>query len=517
MANLIVAKDALNSSIPVTNIRFKATTELGIFVQNLVEKTLMMMATSLDGNTTEILKEQIVYLLESEQGADMLNNLDKMTMMIAQNLSGAFDELKNGVAPEVDSLQQEITKLAQEYITAGTGIDALTESLKKPNDSFRLIDWNITEIAGPVGEIVGILNKKSNLAGEVSTINVNYIFRKMGVVEDIAIPEEARAKLIGELETKLGTEVSVERATLVLNLLTSSSAYTSYVTNRFASTPLSSLSACCVVNAYDSLKEIYPFVEALKSINPSLIDSDKTKWENNINCLIYLCYGMIYLLHTARLKKMNEVLILDADTLNKDQLSVYESKGGTTTDIANFLRVYYNSNANDIVNAAKTAVPVPPTGVKTTEVLNAKAKVNDVIARAELSIKGTLLVIKESAFKNAYAFVMKNYVKEYVNTLTEVGNKQELQNAFFAQVMATQHLVAKKDTAVEDAVYEFFFRTKYKGTTAEIVYRKLGMEYVRTVSEKGHINDEDINMADAFVMCDIAVEFMTSMMEVVKD
>lgn len=517
MANFILASDGLNANVTTTNIRFRSETEVGIFVQNLVEKTLMMMATSLDGNTVDILKENMVHLLESDQGAELTSNLDKLTGMIAKNIADAFDNLRNGICPEVESLQQEVIKLAHEYIAAGTGIDCLTESLKGPDNTFKLLDWSITEVEGPITDIIGALHKKCNLGGDVSSINVNYIMRKFGGVENIAIPEDGKAKIIGQLESKMGSSISVETATLVLNLVSSSDACNSYINHRFPTNALSTLSASCVVNAYEIMVEIYPFIKALKQIDPSLIEADKAKWDSNISNMMYLMYSLIYLLHAARVKKMHDVLILDATCLNKDQFNVFESRGGTTSDIANFIRVYYNQNPNDIVNLTKRTMNIPAPGVKTEEVLNAKAKVTDVITRAEVSVKGSLMIIKDAAFKNAYAFIMKNYVKDFVKSLTDAGNTQELAKYMFSQIAATESLISKKDGSVEDAIYEFFFRTKHKGTTSEVVYRKLGVEYVKMVSEKGYVLDDDINMADAFVMADITAEFLVNMMEVTSN
>ena len=166
MPILISPKDGLDSVIPFTNVRFRPETELGIFVQNLVEKSLMMISTSLDENTVDVLKENIVHMMESEQGAQITDQLDKLTILIAKKISDAFEELKNGICPEVETLQQDIVKLAHEYISTTSGINALTESLNSASNLFRFIDWRIVEVAGSVNDIIGILHKKCNLSGE---------------------------------------------------------------------------------------------------------------------------------------------------------------------------------------------------------------------------------------------------------------------------------------------------------------------------------------------------------------
>lgn len=268
------------------------------------------------------------------------------------------------------------------------------------------------------------------------------------------------------------------------------------------------------MNAVDTSKQIaellrivdkYPKVlNAYKSIDFGISTTDGNHIKNNVDAVMNIlnCVGF-HLLVCRKYFNDNSVLILDKKHVNKDVLPTFESQAGCMEDIQRHLLHRYL-----LLN-----VDLPNTGIRTTEVLRNKVMVAQEHAHRIDSTKHEIEMSHGGAIVVAYNKVLMNYLRNLPSDKIPTG--MTAQN--FVKMNA--HLVERSSAKLRDAsstmddcLFKFVLDLWYADKPMyKKMYTKFENKYRKLFdASTGDITAEDRRQADAEVLSDVVMDFMTT-------
>ena len=484
-----------------TNVQFRPDTDLGHINNALVSNLSLTMPSGLDEEEqTQVMVDHIDKYLQSEEGANYFEHIQKYSEMFSEKINDAFSTLKNKVTPEVQSLTEKIEEKRNEIVNRVTHMVDIDGAFTEKEPQFTILNLEKFRTEESINNAQYLVDKYfTNKINKVSVSTLKYIADKLNTLEDIKFSNEEMDEYTSVISETLNNDPSSDSAELKASIYQAIlPVFNQYEFNKLKRLIINDgiksgkLDENAISNAY-AFSKLMPIFNNLDRI----VDIDNEKvlntFKNNIEVINDL-YRLSTVLLVLANEKYENCTIIGRTMLNQSGVTKVESNGGTLQDIDKFIRLNYNDNKDDVIYSEVAHMEIPGTGISADTIIKNLEITRSKYSTLENKIKNQHKSIVNTASKQAYEEVLKSYISDIeINHSELISNTTPRQftiNGFKLISHLAYNLVRFDTNNLTDSVYEFYLKTWYPTSLVNNIYHKLGTELINTINDSGTI-DED--------------------------
>lgn len=508
-----------------TNVQFRANTDLGHINDALISNLSVNMPSGLDEDEqTQVMVESIDTFLQSEEGMVHFENIKNYSEQFSSIINSSFDTLKNEVTPFVQELTNKIEEKKNELIEKTTHMVELNGSLINKDHNFTIVDLEKFRSEAFIANAKELVAKYyNNKISSVTVTTLKYLSDAISSVDNIKLEKEeldGYANTIAEtINNDPSVEVSDQLKAAIISTITP--VFNTYEFNSLKSLIINDdlragkINESAIRNAYSfsKLGAIYNRLEDIVDI-----DNEKvlTIFKSNVEKAIDL-YKLSTVLLILANEKYEECAVIGENMLNQTGVTKVLQNGGTLEDIHQHIRLYYNNDKSDIIYNEVTHMELPVNGIKADSIIRDMDECRAKYSKLEEQIKAQYKSIVNTATKNAYETVLRDYIHKLEKDTTEttingIPTRQFCVNARMLVDELSYSLVRFDTSNITDSVYDFYLKTWYKDNLVSNIYYRLGAELITSINKSEDINEDTIKYAHFTVMSDILSEYITKTM-----
>lgn len=497
------------------DVRFRPDTDLGIIARRIEERLTLSIPPNIG---EEDLNNLVIDALENyfnntPEGEADLSRLKDYGLAMADTFQTAFEKLSGPVADTVSTLTEDVIATVDSMMSKIVGFYNLEGEMKPVQPSYVML--KALPMAKELGEHLGSFSKKYNLnIDQVNLGNFRFLVDKVLTTEEPEISEESITRLIDELKeqcTKVQPEFS--DAQKFITALLHPQAYHMLTRDMFNNGIRSGKVDEATIMAALGYIDAYPkFKKCVANFSFNVMDNAQEVIDRNLTKLedAYLMAACI--IELAR-EKHKLSLIIGCSMINADQFAAFEEKGGTLADITNYIRLHHNKNEQDILYHRVGRGDISPVGIPTKEVLISIPSDREQISTLMTEVNTQLLATKQRCTREAAESVLKNFVKETLETPESIPDQMDrtvFQRHAVDQIKRAVESLARNDQSnVEDAIYSFYLGTFWKNSLVSTIYYRMGAEVISKLSSTEAAGENVFNTIHATVMSDLLSNYLS--------
>lgn len=494
----LFANRSENSSLP--QLRFKEDNALGHIAQRLTETCHIQENNASDREYYHAVVDHFDACLDSEEYAPILDELNRLSATMAQQISAVMSTIKNDVFGEVTALTEQVNT-ERDRLLKEQGAEVLINDIDnaEPDTSgLMVLTWDSIDLPGNPKSITEKLHELGNVRStDPSRSNLEFIVAARPIrVENITLNEAAREKIVTMINDKAG-KLNAELGVQLLNVLCSQSTLNSNlveIRDMLGSTQKNVGSICGFFETF--IITMLPWVEKFQRFNLDLSEETTEQFERNLDEIKFHIECMAYYMNVMR-DTLKDQLLLDKQIVNNDQVNEFKEKGGTLVDIVKYQRAFYSE------------MELPVEGIRTDTILDRRDEAAKMVQNRNISLRARMAVIRNEALSSAVRYVLMNYIKDSKESRKP---EEESDDDYFKyrihMIDGAVYDVLDRDGNIEDALYTFIIRAWHSKTILMSVYKKLRTELIRLAEDTDNVDEQELALADGMVVSEIVADFL---------
>lgn len=486
-----------NKTLP--NVSFKHNTSLYPATLKLIGNNQVFSSMY---NTKMILEELIEEFskkqITSVESFELFDNLSKV---FVDKLSAAINSI-DGIKETVIHLSKDINDRINVILTKDP-FASVHLNKTELNETFEEIQWDKYNVMGTDEIIINVMHEGLNIrtSSEANNSAFELGLRKLAVNEipfkSIDLPKEKYDECIDILNNAI-TELPIEEVRDVFKIITNEVRANRFKYNvlQYGKTPYDIKTILFYLNRIDELHKVYKTIRQ----NQDKLDFSNTTLEvinYNFNILAnymaVMAYGIIY----SRRVVLKDALVLQEQLINPDNITEFKAKNGNNLMIAHHLNYLFKDGI------------IPNRGITVDAIISMNDNIKKQVSANNRNIDLRLKVIKNAAIKSSFISIVDKYFKETIQTGTQ--SNMTLPNEFIQNMgglLVTQNMV------LEDVLYDTIINLFYKHTLVDIIYNKLGIEYIKLLSIKSAIDSKDLLISETHVFTELMCDFLFKFVDI---
>lgn len=479
------------------DIFFAETSELGKIYQYIIEHIQIGTVEDMDlEDLVFMITSQIEALMADPKHIDELVKLDRAANLLTKEVSGAFQVLRYNVADLVGSLLDEVLKANDKELIA-QGAEVLINDDTKPATDFGVINWGSLGQYNYINEVIEVCSGIAKLNNrEISNININYLKNRIPLMGFVSIDlNDENFEMITDQLNKAISAYNIDDIKDAFRAFITPVRYTGFANNIKKKSV--QINADDYSWLFERVKIMKAIIKALDLLSIDLSEQTLSNLNNNKKLVHKLCYVAEFYLIFVK-DKLKDSLILSKQLVNGDNLTKFENAGGTKFDISYHIRAFFEDRT------------IPMMGVPLNTVVEFREKVDAIITSKNDQVKMKMKMFKTKAMNKAFF----NTLTSYLRSLTkEVIPEQYTVETFYGEKFPMIDRILNnfqyQTDNVEDALYKFVLHVWYDNTIIQTLYNYLGREYVKIAASSSENQEQDLVIADAYVVATLIGEYFT--------
>ena len=430
--------------------------------------------------------------------------MDQLAATFAGTISKSVADLKN-MKVMVDDITKRIIVMRDGSLAADPFMSARTGNTELATE-FLQIPWNNVLVLGTESMIVDFVHQANEIKSSDTSLNlVDIVARKTLVtnqangIKDIIFAPEKQTEISTVLTSAL-PKVSKKELDTILTILTNQGAAARWVRD-VCSGAVQSTGFAFVAARF--LTDIPAFSQVINAFNKNIItlsEQTRTDLAANIDKVQSVVNLMAYTVINTRYKLSAEALLLQNKMINPDTYVEYTSQGGTQLEIAHHLSI------NDFQDK------LPTFGIPGKVILERVARYRKEISEESLNDQMRIQASTNFATRKAFEHVLDEYLKTYIRSNElQIGYENGSLIALHASDMVALNLT------IEDAVWNCLIRVLCVHTFTEILWKALGVAYVKALAANESINETDKLVIDSGVYAELVVDFLLKKFTIISE
>ena len=513
--------ELLTTNLENTNVQFRPDTDLGHICQAISSNLSLTLPAGLsEEEQHSTMVEHIDHFLTSEDGIRYFNDIKQYSEIFSEKINDAFDTLKHKVAPEIETLADRVINRANDLYKQTTSLSGINESeyVEPVFTMVNLHQYKTEEAISCAKELVSKYMK--NKVDSINANSLRYIVNAIPKLQEVRVDEDDLRRWSNFIVEKVtnSTEPNDKLALDVYNTIVTAFREYEYTKlneliynsemkyGKFNETAIRNASA------FLSLKSIYNLLDAVVDL---VDDKELEKFKSNMQALEDFRKTAIVLLALAS-EKYADSVVIGEHMLNYHEFKKLEAQGGTTSDIANHIRLFHNNNEQDMLYSQVMHSEIPANGITVETIMSTIDNTRDKLNKLNNSANTQLQSIANNATKMAVESVLRDYVSDIENNHPEmISGTTPHQFGINTRKLIptiTYNLVRFEKDNIIDALYEFYLKVWYKDSLVSNIYYRLGAAIVDSINSEDTIDNETMKQAHFTVMSDILSEYITKTM-----
>lgn len=510
------------TNIENINVQFREDTDLGHICQAISSNLSLTLPAGITyEEMTPLMVENIDKYLTSENGSRYLEDIKRYSALFSEKITDAFNILKTQVAPEIDNLANQIELRAADFYKLATtqnnlnGVDTYSEP------EFTVV--NLNNFRSEEAIVCGNELVSKYMNNKVDTINgttLRYIVDNFKNFNQLNVSNDDIERWSSFVLEKLNKEDASDTFKKEITSIISTS-FNLYEFNKLKDLIINKdirsgkFNESAIRNA-SSFVALSPVFEYLDNAVDLIDDNELAKFKENMNTINDLKKVAIVLLALSS-EKFGECVAIGPKMLNLSGLTKFQETGGTKEDISNHIRLYHNTNKDDILYDQVMHNEMPATGISVETLVSNMDYTRDKMSTLNKKAETQLRTVANDCVKKAFDSVLRDYIFDIENNHPEmisgITPHQFGINARKLIPTITYNLVRFEKDNITDAIYEFYLKLWYKDSLVSNIYYRLGAVLIDTINnDEEDTNEEAMENAHFTVMSDILSDFITKTM-----
>lgn len=495
LLELIIAKDK-NNQLPIvgpkdhTSLHEAITSLVGLgsFYPSAFSKKMIY---------KELLDEFSDAQYDSISYGDSFETLDGIVESLTGKLKTTTDTINN-IKDQVTILSKDINDRVESYISRDP-FASLHYGKTSSDVEYDKIEWAIYKSLGTdiniKTQVHQLLNVSvdTNVTHNLFSLAISKLVNKSTDYQDIDLPKNVNDEIIEQLNNYLD-DVLLDDIKDVVNMVTKSTR-TNRLRNNIITHSKQLTTVKTILFYLSTIDKMYKVISAIQSGTLDLSKSARNRVAKNCETLqkymLIMAYGIMF----NRTEFFSNALILPEKYINPDNLDEFVAQDGDNQMIAHHLFYLHKDG-------------IPSKGISGSSIISMSKNIKNMVLKETRNVDTRLKLIKHDATREAFKYVVSEYIKKEQEDGQELINKNS--NELIKSMCET---IIVQDRVVEDAVYEVIVGLFYKNTFVETIYKRLGKEYLELLTNKSDINDEDILFSEVSVFVDLLCDFMCNFVE----
>jgi len=423
---------------------------------------------------------------------------DAVAKVIVEKLKNTNNVI-NDIKDEVSRLKELIDKQI-ETLLASDPFTALHYGKETSSVEYDSIDWKPYSVVGSDKQIINNVHTKLNIrSSDIQSLNlislsVRKLVESSNNFSSVDLPTETITEVLTQINTELD-DMLLDDIRDVFKIITDMPRFNRFRSNIVMNSKKPS-DISSVLFFLEMVKKVYLVMNIL---NSSVIDLSKTAKETIANnCKILddylLCIG--YILVFNRRIVFNETLVLPGKLINPDNKEEYLAQNGDNQMIAHHLAYLYEDGI------------IPVKGIMLSSVITMAPKIKERVRKEAANTAVRIKLIKNDATRTAVKNIFDKYLKQELASDRTIAltNPNKFINNHIESIITQNKLI-------EDVLYELIVSLFYKNTFVEVLYKRLGNEYIKLLSNKTDINNDDVLISEINVYTDLICDFLFKFVE----
>ena len=515
--------ELLTTNLENTNVRFRPDTDLGHICQDISANISLSIPSGLDEEEQTVkMIESIDNYFETPEGSKHFEAIKQYSEIFSEKINDAFITLKTKVTPEVDVLSKRIEQKATEYVEKITSLNNINRSIQQVEPLFTYVDLSKyqNDTALQYGKEL-VQKYMDNKVSSLNALSLRYVVDAIPKITNIKVSEDQlkswattiASEMTNTPEDSLDSKVILGTMEAIATVFEDSkfSALKDFIFN--SDMRSGKFNEVSVQNAmmFIKLENTFSKLDTLVDL-PN--EEDIIKFKQNLQS-IQDFYKTVVVLLSEAYEKYSKCVAIGENLINMTGFNEFQNAGGTAIDIANHIRIFHNQNKDDVIYNQVSHMNIPSSGLSTKALIENMDYVREKINLLTNQVKAQLTSIQNTATKQAYEDVLREYVTDIEFNHPEMIDGDPHQFGINCRRLIPQishTLVRFENENITDAVYEFYLKTWYSSSLVSNIYYKLGAVLINDINQTDTLNEDTVKYAHLTVMTDILSEYITNTM-----
>lgn len=515
--------ELLTTNLENTNVRFRPDTDLGHICQDISANISLSIPSGLDEEEqTAKMIENMDNYFETPEGSKHFEAIKQYSELFSEKINDAFITLKTKVAPEVDELSKRVEQKAAEYVEKITSLNNINGSVQQAEPLFTYVDLSKyqNDTALQYGREL-VQKYMDNKVASLNVLSLRYVVDAIPKISNIEVSEDRlkswattiASEMTSTPEDSLDSKVILGTMEAIATVFEDSkfSALKDFIFN--SNMRSGKFNEASIQNAmmFVKLENTFSKLDTLVDL-PN--EEDITKFKQNLQSIQDFYKAVVVLLSEAY-ERYSKSVVIGEKLINVTGFNEFQSAGGTAIDIANHIRIFHNQNKSDAVYSQVSHMDIPSSGLNTKSLIENMDYVREKINSLTNQVKAQLTSIQNTATKQAYEDVLREYVADVEFNHPEMVDGDPHQFGINCRRLIPQishTLVRFENENITDAVYEFYLKTWYSSSLVSNIYYKLGAVLINDINQTDTLDEDTVKYAHLTVMTDILSEYITNTM-----